>query len=94
MNDNIKTLPKFFKPILWSYRFSSLDPDAQKNLIIVQAINYGDMDHWKWISRQYGKRTVAKVLAQTPKTAIRKPAAKLAELIFGIKLKNVSRRTH
>lgn len=90
----MKTLPKFFKPILWSYRFSALDPKEQKNLIILQTINYGDLNHWKWISRQYGKKTVAEILAHTPKTAIRKPAAKLAGLVFGIKLKNVSRHTH
>lgn len=90
----MKTLPNFFKPLFWSYKFSAVDPEEQKKLIILNSINYGDLSHWKWITRNYGKKTIKQVLSDAPATALRIPAGRLAELIFGLKLKNVPRRAH
>jgi len=35
----MESTPSFFKPILWSYNFSDLDPIRNKKTIIVSAIN-------------------------------------------------------
>jgi hypothetical protein len=35
------TLPQTFRPLLWSYDFSRIDPLKHKKTIIVQALNYG-----------------------------------------------------
>jgi hypothetical protein len=51
----MKTLPEFFKPILWSYDFSKINPFLLKNRIVSQSLNYGTIKHWKWLSSFYGK---------------------------------------
>lgn len=77
-------LPEIFKPLLWSYRFSALDPQRQKKTVIVQTINYGDLRHWRWIVDFYGKEEVRRVLASIPASELRLRARKLAALIFSI----------
>ena len=56
--ENISTtsqLPLFFRPILWSYDFDALDLETHKKAVIVNTINYGDLSHWRWVIRLYGK---------------------------------------
>ena len=85
-------LPSFFKPILWSYDFSSLDLEKHKKTIIVNTINYGNWKHWKWIVKTYGKKEVKRVIQNTPASEFRKSALKLICLLLGIKkLKYASR---
>ena len=52
------TLPDNFRPLLWSYNFSATDPERHKKVIITQTINYGDLHHWRWLVRFYGKEVV------------------------------------
>lgn len=80
-----KTLPVFFKPILWSYNFESLGVVKNKKTIILNAINYGDLKHWRWLVSNYGKNGIKRVLEQIPSTAIRPRARRLASIIFSIK---------
>ena len=76
-------LPAFFKPILWSYDFEQIDPSGEsKKTIIVNAVNYGDLDHWRWLERSYGRRIVRQVINSARDGEIRPPAKKLAELLF------------
>ena len=50
MNKKIKKrLPRFFKPLFWGYKFSSIDPIESKELIIVNSLNYGDLKQRKWL---------------------------------------------
>jgi uncharacterized protein DUF6922 len=39
------TLPETFRPLLWSYDFSRIDPLKHKKTIILQALNYGTLAH-------------------------------------------------
>ncbi len=87
-----KKLPSFFKPILWSYDFSSVTSEKYKKTIILNAINYGDLKHWRWISRHYGKNAVKETLEQIPATAIRTRARKLSSVVFSIKNLNYASR--
>lgn len=90
-----RVIPEFFRPILWSSDFSKLESDRDKALLITQAINYGDLRHWRWIANQYGARTVAAVIERTPMTALRVSAYVLAKLIFPItNASPASRITH
>jgi len=77
-------LPEFFKPILWSYKFSDIDIQKHKETIIANAINYGDLKHWHWLVSNYGRNAVAEVLKKIPATGIRPPARRLASVIFSI----------
>lgn len=77
-----KKLPDYFKPILWSYDLNKLDPEKNKKTVIVNAINYGDLKHWRWILENYGKEAVREVLAKTRVSEMRPGARRLASIIF------------
>ena len=85
-------LPEFFKPLLWSYNFPQIDAEENKKTIIINTINYGDLAHWRWIIKNYGKKTVTEVLSNVPVSELRPGAKKLASVVFGIKSFNYERR--
>ncbi|MBU1177314.1 MAG: hypothetical protein ABIG88_00970 [Patescibacteria group bacterium] len=82
--DKNRKLPLFFKPILWSYDFNSIDVEEDKRVIIINAINYGDLKHWRWIVKNYGKKNVKEMLMKIPFTEIRARVAPLVSIIFSI----------
>jgi len=85
-------LPLFFKPLFWSYKFSSIDPERDKKRIVINTINYGRWKHWLWLIKFYGKGEVKKIIKETPETEFRQPALKLISLLLDIeKLKYASR---
>ena len=85
-------IPSFFKPLFWSYKFSSIDLQKNKRTIIINTINYGQWEHWIWVLKFYGKENVKKFIEEIPQTEFRVPALKLISLLLGIKkLKYVSR---
>lgn len=80
-----KSLPKFFEDILWSYDFASINPDKDKKLIVINAINYGNLGHWRWLALHYGKGAIKETLEKSLATEIRPQARKLASIIFSVK---------
>ena len=77
-------LPDFFRPLFWSYDFDSLDPIKHKKTVILNTINYGDLKHWSWIIRFYGREVVKDMLAALPATELRPQARNLAGVFFGL----------
>lgn len=77
-----KKVPNIFKPILWSYSLDKIDPERHKKLLITQAINYGDLPHWEWLARHYGKKEVLAVVRQSRAQSIRPTAHRLAMLLM------------
>ena len=82
--DKSNKLPLFFKPILWSYDFNSIDSEEDKRVIIINTINYGDLKHWRWIVKYYGRKNVREMLKKIPFTEIRARVAPLVSIIFSI----------
>ena len=80
-----RSLPDFFKPLLWSYDFSEINLEEHKETIIVNAINYGDLKHWRWIIKNYGRDAVADILRKIPATELRPRVLRLASIIVSIK---------
>jgi len=78
------SLPDYFKPILWSYDFSAVNPEKHQQTIIINAINYGNLEHWRWLISNYGKKAVADVLRKVSVTELRPAARRLASIIFSI----------
>lgn len=78
-------LPLFFKPLFWSYKFSSVNSQRNKKTIILNTINYGEWKHWIWIIKFYGRKEVKRIIKETPKTEFRAPALKLISLLLDIK---------
>jgi hypothetical protein len=77
-------LPANFRPLFWSYRFADLDPQTDKKTIIVQLINYGTLEHWRWLVWEYGPQEIQRTLESVPDTEIKTRTRKLASLIFSI----------
>ncbi|MDD4901421.1 MAG: hypothetical protein PHS62_04985 [Patescibacteria group bacterium] len=85
-------LPDFFRPILWSFDFNEINPDEHKKTIILNAINYGDLKHWRWLAEYYGRETIREILSNVSATELRPRALNLARLIFSIKNFNYAPR--
>jgi len=87
-----RILPECFRPILWSYDFFAIDPEKGKKTIIVNTINYGDLVHWRWISKYYGQEAIKKTLEQISVSEIRPRVLRLALLIFSLENLNYAPR--
>ncbi|MCX6810006.1 MAG: hypothetical protein NTZ65_04675 [Candidatus Berkelbacteria bacterium] len=81
---NQSKLPQSFKPFFWSYDFAKINPQKEKETVIIQTINYGDLDHWKWLRKYYGQDAIKKILLEIPVTAIKPRTRRLLSLIFDI----------
>ena len=77
-------LPEIFRPLLWSYRFEDIDMDKHKREIVVSAINYGDLIHWRWVIARYGLEEVRHILTTVPVTEIRHRVLRLVSALLGI----------
>jgi len=92
---NGTSLPESFRPLLWSYDFLKLDVERDKKTIIIQAINYGELKHWSWIVKQYGRDTIKEILTSIPASEIKSRTRELVSIIFSISDFNyASRSTH
>lgn len=93
MSNAENKLPGYFQPILWSYDFKQIDCEKDKQTIIVNAINYGDLEHWRWIKSSYGLDGVHTVLAKVPQTQIRDKVKPLVEILFSFNNWNYALRS-
>ena len=85
-------LPRFFKPLFWWLRVDKLDTQTANQEIITQVINYGNLNHWRWLREHCGTERLRKLVADIPVSAFRPAALRLALLLFKInKLKYASR---
>ncbi|MBI2463171.1 MAG: hypothetical protein HYV65_02985 [Candidatus Spechtbacteria bacterium] len=53
-----------------------------KKTLIVQALSYGTLEHWRWIRNFYGDEEIRKVLANIPATEIKPKTKPLIEAVF------------
>lgn len=81
-------LPEFFRPLFWSYDFSLMEPEQHKKTIIVNTVNYGNLQHWKWLKQFYGSAAIQATLQQVATTELRPRAKVLAQALFHITLPN------
>ncbi|OGI20848.1 MAG: hypothetical protein A3B68_09975 [Candidatus Melainabacteria bacterium RIFCSPHIGHO2_02_FULL_34_12] len=82
MND--KKLPKSFEPLFWSQDYEKLDLDLDKKTIIINTINYGDLDEWKWVKTFYGEKIIKDILMKSPHTELRDHVKPLIQIFFSI----------
>ena len=93
--DKNTVLPKEFTSILWSYDISRVKPDRDRKLIIVNTINYGNLDHWRWLIKYYGEVAIREVLKNIPVSELRFNVRRLVSIVFNIKhFNNASRGAH
>ena len=90
-------LPESFKQLLWSHDFSTIDPDAHKRTIVVNTLNYGTLEQWRWLVQYYGKENIRALLREIPATELRERVRPLISILFDISFKSsnyASRGTH
>jgi hypothetical protein len=87
-------LPESFKPLLWSYKFSEMDPEKHKETIITNVLNYGDLDQWRWLIKTYGRKQLKEIIESMPASQFRKPVVTLLSLLLGIKFKYATRNDY
>lgn len=75
-------IPEYFDKILWSYDIEKIDPEDSYREIIINSLNYGDLDHWRWINNHYGKEKIMNVVNNSPDTEIRPSIKRLSSLLF------------
>jgi hypothetical protein len=91
----MNVVPEEFRPLMWSYDFDHIDAARDKTAIVVQAINYGTLAHWRWLVENYGRDSVREILGTIPATTLRPRARRLAALIFSVDRFNYAPRgTH
>ncbi len=86
-------LPEYFRPLMWSYRFEDVDAEEDKRTIIVNSVNYGDLQHWHWLFNHYGKSTLKTMLANIPFSEFRPGAIKLMGLFLNLNRLNYASRS-
>ena len=87
-----KKIPDSFKPLLWSYDFSKVDVDRDKKAIVIAALNYGDLNQWRWVAAYYGKKAIRRIIEEVPATEFRDRIRPLIALMFGVQHFNYAPR--
>lgn len=58
----MNSIPAKFESAFWSYNIKELDLGNDKDLIITQLLNYGDLDAVRWVVAQYGTKGIGEVV--------------------------------
>ena len=82
--DMQKQLPATFRPLLWSLRWNDIDIEEDKDDIIVNTVNEGTLDQWRWIIEAYGKDTIRAILEKHLATEFHPESRNLARVVFSI----------
>ncbi|PIP57433.1 hypothetical protein COX03_03160 [Candidatus Woesebacteria bacterium CG22_combo_CG10-13_8_21_14_all_39_10] len=56
-------IPGFLQPYLASYELSNLDPQRDRKLIITEVLNKGDGKALEWLTQNYSKKDIEKVVS-------------------------------
>lgn len=77
-----KKPPSSFRPLLWWLRWDDLDIEQDKEDIIVNTINEGTLDQWRWVISAYGKKTIRNILEKRLETEFHPESRNLAKIVF------------
>lgn len=87
--------PTSFRPLLWSFKWSDIDTQKDKNDIIVNAINEGTIAQWKWLVNTYGSKTIRDVLKKRLVSEFHPESRHLATTVFSLpNIRYARERTH
>lgn len=78
-------VPQSFRPLLWSLRWRDIDIDTDKEDIILNTVNDGSLEQWRWLIATYGRDTVREVLEKRLSTELHPESRNLAKVVFGIR---------
>lgn len=81
-------LPRFLRPVFWSYRLSRVDPCAHARYVAEQILEHGDARAVRWACRYYGTDFLVRVAVSAKGLS---PATRSLWALLGRKRE---RRTH
>ena len=84
-NQRPRDIPKWFRKFYWWGDASRIDLERDKKTIIVQLVNHGGWDQWKWLVQTYRRETLRKIIQEIPISEFRSGALKLVSLLLGIR---------
>lgn len=79
-----RRLPEMFRPLLWGLKWDALDVWEDREDIILAALNYGELEHLRWIIETYGKNEIRRVLVRRLETEIYPESRNLARVLFSV----------
>lgn len=71
-----------FRPLLWGLRWGVLRVWEDREAIILATLNYGDIEHLRWIIKTYGVSEIRRVLSRRLETEIFPESRNLAKILF------------
>lgn len=88
-------LPLSFRPLLWGLDWNMLDAEHDREDIVVNTLNEGTVDQWRWIRAAYGDVIIRSILKRRMASEFHPESIQLARIVFGIKdLRNARRSPH
>ena len=75
-------MPLSFKPLLWSLRWDDIDIERDKEDIILNIINEGTLEQWRWLIDTYGKEMIRRILEGRLETEFHPESLRLAKIVF------------
>lgn len=73
-----------FRPLLWGLRWRDIDIEKDKEDIIVNTINEGTLEQWRWLVKTYGKDCIRKILQNRLDTEFHPESRNLAKVLFSL----------
>jgi len=52
-------VPEGFKAVFWDVEIAGLDRQKHRRYIIERILNFGDIEHFRWMFRVYSKSAIA-----------------------------------
>ncbi|MBI2121443.1 MAG: hypothetical protein HYU05_01970 [Candidatus Wildermuthbacteria bacterium] len=77
-------VPEMFRPLLWWIKWEDVSAEEDEEDIIVNAVNEGTLEHWRWIIGTYGKEHIRKVLEKRLAAEFHPESRNLAKVIFSV----------
>lgn len=88
-----KSLPASFRPLLWSLKWGRLSIEKDKEDIILNTINDGTLEQWRWLRDTYGRNTIRKVLQRRLASEFHPESRNLARVVFDVTTFPYARRS-
>lgn len=87
--------PLHFRPLLWSLKWSDIDIDEDKEDIIVNTVNDGSLEQWRWLIETYSKDAIRRILQERLTTEFHPESRNLARIIFSFPhFRNARKSSH
>lgn len=77
-------LPEMFRPLLWGLRWEDIDLEKNKTDIILNIINEGTLEQWRWLIKTYGKKVIRQTLAERLASELHPESRELARIVFDL----------